>query len=379
MEKVKKIHIEWKILTHDRRRLALSLAGIAFSVITMFLELGFFNGFNDSQANLPPLYNADLVMMHKSKVNMMKSNRINRAYLYQVAPFDGVTEVIPVYEGNLRLRNPETDMVHRIAIIAFPIGTPPFTIPELKLYQDILKKKNAVLYDSRSRSVYGNIREGMDIELSDSIYKVGGVIKLGPNFARNGYIIMSDTNWLTHTSSRSDQISFGLIRVKPGVDLKDLKARIVSLNPEEIIAMTPGELRERDVRFFTKATPFGIIFGTGLVIGFVIGVMICYQILFNEVTDNLPQYATLKAIGFPNLYVISIVMKIALVLSLLGFFPGLLGGWILYTTIEHFTRINMFLTAGRIALICILTVLMCGFAGGLAVRKVMKADPAELF
>lgn len=378
MKKRTRIPIVWKILTHDKRRLALSLAGIAFSVVTMFLEIGFFNGFNDSQSNLPPLYNADLVMIHRSKTNMMKSNSINKSYLYQILSFDEVTEVIPVYEGNLRLRNPKTDMVHRIAVISFPVYTLPLKIEGLEQYQEALKRENIILFDSRSRAIYGKIRAGMDVDLSGKIYKVGGLIKMGPNFARNGYVFMSDTSWMNWTQ-RPHEISFGLIRLKAGTDVQALKARITSLDPDEIVAMTPEELKERDVRFFTKATPFGIIFGVGLVIGFVIGIMICYQILFNEVTDNMPQYATLKAVGFSNFYVVGIVMKIALILSLLGFFPGLLGGWLLYVVIEHFTRITMFLSTGRILLIGVLTVFMCAFSGVLAVQKVMKADPASLF
>ena len=93
----------------------------------------------------------------------------------------------------------------------------------------------------------------------------------------------------------------------------------------------------------------------------------------------MPQYATLKAVGFTNAYIAGVVMKIALLYSLLGFLPGLLGGWVLYIIIEYFTRINMFLTSGRIVIICILTVLMSSFSGLIAVRKVMQADPADVF
>jgi len=378
MLNIQKIPLAWKIVTSNKGRLALSLAGIAFSVVTMFLELGFFNGFNDSQVNLVTLFQAELVLMHKHKYNIMRGDTFHKAILYQTSVLEEIKEVIPIYEGTLRLRNEKKNMAYRIGALAFPVNTHPFKIPGLKKYQKALTKRNTMLYDSRSRAIYGEIREGMEIELSGRKYRVGGLIKLGPNFTRNGWVIMSDMNWLS-ISRRPNMLSFGLIQVRPGTDLEVLKRKISSLCPEYVDVMTPEEVIKRDTHFWTTATPFGIVFGTGLIIGFVIGIMICYQILFNEIADNMPQYATLKAVGFSNAYLVGVVMKIAILYSILGFFPGLFGGWILYKIIEYFTRINMFLTFGRVILIFILAVLMCGLSGLLALRKVIKADPAEVF
>ena len=378
MHTIRKIPLAWEIVTYNKRRLVLSLAGIAFSVMIMFVEMGFYNGFNDSQINLVYQMDADLVIMHKSKVNMMKNSRLHKSMLYQSLAFEEVEEVIPIYMSSEKFRNEKTDMVYNIGIIAFPANSGPFKMRGFRRHRDAFKKRNTVLFDSRSRAIYGKIREGMEIELSNRRFRVGGLVKFGPNFTRNGWVVMSDMNWLPMTG-QPHLINFGLIRARPGADLMELKSRILSLNPEEVIVMTPKEVKERDIHFWTTATPFGIVFGTGLVIGFIIGVMICYQILFNEVTDHMPQYATLKAVGFSNGYIIAVVMKIALLYSMLGFLPGLLGGWVLYVIIDHLTRINMFLTAGRIVIICVLTVLMSSFSGLLAVRKVMQADPADVF
>ena len=46
-------------------------------------------------------------------------------------------------------------------------------------------------------------------------------------------------------------------------------------------------------------------FGAGVVLGFVVGMVICYQILTSDVADHLPEYATLKAIGYTNRYLSS--------------------------------------------------------------------------
>jgi putative ABC transport system permease protein len=125
--------------------------------------------------------------------------------------------------------------------------------------------------------------------------------------------------------------------------------------------------------------PLGAIFGVGMVIGFIIGVIICYQILYNEITDHMPQYATLRAMGFTDRYLKGLVVRQALWLSVLGFVPGLLGAFLIYTVIEHYTGILMFLSVGRASLIFFVTLFMCVVAALIAVKKVTGADPAELY
>ena len=373
------ISLAWEILFHDKQRLLLSLAGIAFSVLTMFVELGFFNGFNDSQVNLIDRYkDADLVMLHKHKTNMVRMDRMEKSHLYQTLAFDEIAELIPVYEGHMRAKNPDSGLSHRISVIAFPADADPFLLEGFDRYRDLLKRTNTVLFDSRSRTIYGDVRPGMDIELNNRTFQVGGLVTLGPNFANNGYVLMSDTSWRSSRRSRHE-ISFGLIRLKPGSDAQQVKQQIQSSMPNDILVMTQAELRARDIRVFIFLAPLGIVFGIGLVVGFIIGIIICYQIIFNEITDHLAQYATLKAIGFSNWYMTGVVLQIALLLSLTGFLPGLLGGWIIYRAIDYFSRIRMFLTFGRIGVIYLLTVVMCTIAGLLAARKVIDADPAEVF
>jgi putative ABC transport system permease protein len=128
-----------------------------------------------------------------------------------------------------------------------------------------------------------------------------------------------------------------------------------------------------------EKAPTGAVFSAGVAIGFLIGVILCYQILYNEITDHLPQYATLKALGFSRKFMIALVIKQALILSVLGYLLGLAGGYLLYTMLEHYTHILMFLTINRCMLIMFLTVVICIVGGFLAVQKVLKADPAELY
>jgi putative ABC transport system permease protein len=372
-----KIPLASKMLTHKKGRLIMSMLGVAFSVIIMFMEIGFFNGINDSQANLPPLLLADLIMMEHKRYSMLESNTFWRIRLQQALTFDEVTEAIPFYEGMGTIVNNRDQRLRAIYILAFPPEkNSPLLVPGLEKYMDALRIKGNVVFDHLSRDIYGDVKPGSQIILNGRPHKVVGTVGIGPNLKIDGYVIMGDA---TMEEREVNKINLGLLRVKPGTDLTALKKKLSDALPKDILIMTPEEARVREVDFTIEKTPTGSVFGAGVIIGFLIGVIICYQILFNEITDQMPQYATMKAIGFSKKFLITIVMKQALLLAVFGFIPGLLGGLLLYGLIQHFTQIIMFMTVGRSLFIFLLTVFMCGIAGLLAVKKVLKADPAELF
>jgi putative ABC transport system permease protein len=366
------------MIVNRKGRLILSLLGIAFSVIIMFMEIGFFNGINDSQANLPPLLKADLLMMHQRRYSMLETNTIPRIRLQQALAAGDVMEAIPFYEGVDTLLNPENQRLRAISILAFPPDAEPLIVPGVEKYREALKLKGNVLYDRLSREIYGDIRPGKEIILGGAPHQVVGTVGIGPSIKLDGYILMGDATWIADGGD-PDAINLGLLRLKPGADPAAVKEKLLRELPKELLIMTPEEARKREVLFTIQATPTGAVFGAGVIIGFIIGVIICYQILFNEIMDHLPQYATLKAVGFGKSFLIGLVMKQALFLSLLGFIPGIIGGFGLYAILQHYTRILMFMTVERVLLIFVLTIFMCTVAGLLAMKKVLRADPADLF
>jgi putative ABC transport system permease protein len=148
---------------------------------------------------------------------------------------------------------------------------------------------------------------------------------------------------------------------------------------DTVEVLTPGELAERERRFWLDNTPIGYVFGFGMFLGFVVGTVICYQILSSAVADHLPEYATLKAIGHTNRYLSGVVVQQALLLAVAGFLPGLVISAGIYRMLSSTTDLPLRLTPGRIGFVLLLTVAMCAFSGLLALSKVQRVDPAEVF
>jgi putative ABC transport system permease protein len=97
------------------------------------------------------------------------------------------------------------------------------------------------------------------------------------------------------------------------------------------------------------------------------------------VSDHLPEYATLKAIGYSNRYLAGVVMQQAVILAVLGYLPGLAIGLLLYRVSAEATRLPLAMTWPRGLGVLALTVAMCCASALLALRKVRSADPADVF
>lgn len=113
--------------------------------------------------------------------------------------------------------------------------------------------------------------------------------------------------------------------------------------------------------------------------GFIVGAIIVYQVLFTDVSEHLHEYATLRAMGYKNRFVSGIVLQQAAILAVLGYIPGVAVVYWLYGKASAATNLPLYLTTERTLTVFVLTLGMCAISGLLAVRKVRRLDPADVF
>jgi putative ABC transport system permease protein len=140
-----------------------------------------------------------------------------------------------------------------------------------------------------------------------------------------------------------------------------------------------GEAFDRDQAFQTTQRPVGLVFGFGVVIGILVGIIIVYQVLSTDVAEHLKEYATFKAIGYSQRFFLGIVFEEALILAILGFVPGFLVSFLLYTVVAAVTGLPLAMTVARAVFVLVGTLGMCALSGAIATRKLARANPADLF
>jgi putative ABC transport system permease protein len=251
---------------------------------------------------------------------------------------------------------------------------------------DRVRQRDVILFDARSRPEHGpvadRLRAGEEVvtEVNDRRVTVGGLFEMGTSFGIDGSILTSEDNFLRLFPSRQrTQIDLGLIRIRPGEDAERVRDAVRALLPRDVLVLTKPDYVAREAAYWNGAQPIGYIFGFGAIMGFVVGAIIVYQILFADVSDHLAEYATLRAMGYSNGFVSGIVVQQAVILAVLGYLPGLAICLWLYRAAGAATQLPIYMTPERGFAVLGLTIAMCAIAGLIALRKVRSLDPAEVF
>lgn len=379
--------LAWLQMTREKTRLGVALAGIAFADILMFLQLGFKDALYNSAVTPHIALQGDLFLINPKFESLVLVRGFPKARLYQATGFEGVESVTYLYISQGQWRNPTTGVDRTILVFGIDPANSAFKLPEVNQNLDKLKRLDRVLYDQSGRPEFGEIAElfhqsgSVETEVNnDVLVQVAGLFTMGTSFAADGNVITSDSTFLHLFPNRqSDQIDVGLIRIKPGADLEQVRANLEASLPNDVKVLTLESFGAGEKKYWANATPIGFIFNLGTIVGFIVGTVIVYQILYSDVSDHLPEYATLKAMGYSDRYLVSVLIQEALFLAVLGFIPGSAVSFGLYHIAQVATQLPVVMTIDRAITVLVLTIVMCTASGAVAMRKLQSADPADIF
>ena len=375
-------------LKHDKARLITALSGIAFADILLFMQLGFLNALFDGSILLHRGLKADLVVMNPQALNMTELSTFPRRRLYQAMDVPGVASAEALYINSVQWKNPQTRQKTSVMVIGMNVERPAFEFPEVNQNLDQIKLPDTFLFDRASRGEYSEAiaasEQGQTVttEIERRTITVGGLFTLGASFGADATLISSEQNFLRLFPKRQPgTVSLGLIRLQPDADITQVKNALNNYfaELEDVRVMTIEEFIDFEKTYWAGNRPVGIVFGFGAVIGFVVGVVIVYQILSTDVNDHMAEYATFKAMGYRNSYLLGIVFEEAIILAVCGFIPGLGISLGLYTLVRKATALPVYLTLLRATGVFIATLVMCTISGAIATRKLQSADPADIF
>jgi putative ABC transport system permease protein len=299
---------------------------------------------------------------------------------------DGVASVNSIYIASGQWKNPDTRQNRAILIWGVEPAAPSFSVPEVKQKAPQLQQLNQVLFDRSSRPEYGPIAEmvqkqgSLEVEVNRQMVRVTGLFTIGATFAADGNVITSDSTFLKLFPERQpNKIEVGLIQLQPGTQPEAVKAQLTAMLGNDVRVLTPVELAEVEKHYWESQGAIGFIFGLGVTVGFIVGIVIVYQILYTDVANHLPEYATLKAMGYGDRYLLGVLLQESLLLAVLGYIPGFLISLGLYQLAFVATMLPIGMKVERAVFVIIMTFAMCSFSGVIAMQKLRSADPADVF
>lgn len=382
--------LAWKNLTHDLRRLAVAVSGVGFAVVLIFIELGFMNALLESTVQILVRLNGDLMIVNAARYAMPAREMMDLRVVAQARGVQGVKAAFPVYIETLGVLRERGRRGYPIRVIAFEPDDGVLNLgPDAKLATQ-LREPGTALTDRTNRSKYRIPKASEDLadfdaELSGEKIRLVGQFHLGIDFVNDGNLVMSPRSLATYFPRRAggrdplSMVDVGVVQVADDADVVDVQKQLQAVLGSNVRVMTKAEILKREMNFWRTSVPVGFIFLVGVYMGFVVGVIICYQIIYSDIADHMSEFATLKAMGYTNPYFLRMVLNQSLYLSVMGFLPGALLSYVCYQIISAVTGLTMHLSFATAALVLLVTMLMCVVSGLLAVRKLLSLDPAELF
>lgn len=376
----------WLQLSKEKGRLLVALSGIAFADVLMFMQLGFMNALYDSNTRLNRALKADIVLLSPKARSTLNLSQFSRRRLYQAMDLRGVKSADPIYINTISWKNPQTRRDTTVQVIGFDPDRPALDLAEVDRQLDKIKLQDRVVFDRNARGEYQEIISLLDngqivkTEIERRTITIAGLFTVGASFGADGSVITSSENFLRLFPRRAvGSTSLGLIQLEPGYDAQQVAAALKSHLSDDVNVLTLEEFVKFERSYWNKESPIGFIFSLGTVMAFVVGVVIVYQVLSTDVNAHLKEYATFKAMGYRNSYLLGVVFEEAIVLAFLGFIPGALLPLGLYQLAAKATALPIYMTVSRAIFVLILTFVMCAISGAIATRRLQSADPADMF
>jgi putative ABC transport system permease protein len=377
----------WLQLTQHKGRFAVAIGGVAFADILILMQLGFQGALFNSAILLHSKLTSDIFIISRQAINISAMSTFPRRRLYQAMDITGVKSAEAMYVSQVTWKNPQTHAKKNLLIVGFNPDKPPLDFPEVNAQLDKIKQSDVLLFDRKAKGTYDEVIANVDAgkpvttEIEKRTVTVGGLFSIGSSFGADGHLMTSTDNYLRLFARQfQTNVNLGLIDVKPGYDPKQVAEQLVAYLPkEDVRVLTKAEYIAFEQAYWQKQTPIGMIFNLGATMGFIVGIIIVYQVLSTDVNSHIKEYATFKAMGYSNAYLLGIVFEEALILAVMGFIPGLIISTGLYTVVRAGTNLPIAMTLLRAFQVLAATLIMCMVSGAVATTRVQAADPADMF
>ena len=382
--------LAWLQLKRQPIRYLVAVTGIGFAALLMFMQLGFQSGLLKSATTFYEALETDLVLINPATVNSGSYQQFPQSLLYQALGVEGVERTIPLYVTNINAQQLGGVKPTSLRVIGYDPDEKILDVPAINAQRDLIKTPNFVLFDKlgvkiKTGPVAQTFSSEGPLELILSNYsrsfRIMGLFELGSTFVADSNLITSQATalQLAFPQVSAGEISLGLIRLKPSANQLKVQNYLTHLYGDQLQVLTKPQLIQQERNYWNNVSSFGIIFGFGTIMGLLVGGVVVYQVLYTDVSDHLKEYATLKAMGFSNQFILMVVIQESILLAVSAFIPATILSALLYAGLSALSGITLEMTAGKTLLVGALTVGLCATASAIAIRKLRDADPASVF
>ncbi len=401
------------VLRGGRRSLA-AVAGVAFSVMMVLLQLGFLQAVRITATDIYDQLDFDIILLSPNYDQFYDPGFFPRNRLRQAGVVEDVTASYPFYAtfGLWRCppyppdrpmdapdpptpgpierwlqgeRLPRPIVRRELLVIGVDLDNHPFKPPirrRISEARDPLAAGDRVLLNAQSHVDFGwESRDRFDgWELGKHAVRLAGGFRLLRGFAADGAALCGDDAFVRLCDYPSrETLNFGFLKVRPGANPDEVVERLRAALPPDVNPYTRRQIYEREQEHWVDQTSTGKLFSFGVLVAMIVATAVVYQVLSNDIRNHLAEYATLKAMGYSNLRLARVVVGQSLIYMMIAYLVAVIIGDVVYHATETLAGIPMRLTGQSLGIALGLSVAVGLITGAMSLRRLRAADPAELF
>ena len=372
--------LAWFNTIQNLKRTAAAVGGICFAVLLIFMQWGFLSAARLNASLTYRLLDFDIILVSRGYLNLPRSETIDRHRLNQARSVPGIASAYPLSIDGGYWADPRNNQTANCFIFGLSPAAPIFQDPAINRQLAGLQAPLTMLVDSNSRPSFGPWAVGGQGKVNGAPLAITGTYALGMGLLADGSIIVSEDNFMRlYGQPELPRVNFGLIKLTPGTTPAAAVEALRRALPADVVVLTRDEIIRREERYFVSVKPVGIMFQVGMLVAFIVGAVILYQILASEISNRMREFATMKALGYTENFIYRIGIYQGLLFSLLGYIPSLLLALGLYRLLRALSGFPVYMDWTRVFGVLGMSLVMCAIAAALSLGKIKRADPADLF
>lgn len=363
-----------------------ALVGVSVTVLLMLTLLSLRDTVIRSSLLVPASLKGDLIVLSPRTQSLMRAAPFPRRFLNRLQGINAVDCVSAVYVENARWVNPWTKQEHLIRVYGMDLTEDILGLSGIDPSDPALRTADTAIFDRLSRPKFGPVADEViagrpvSVEVNGRRITVCGVTLAGITVGVDGNLFTTHANFQRLFSAQTAAAcNIGVVRLRPGFDSRRVREIAQQTLGAEARVLTRELMIEGEREYMRKNDPVDFMMNMISGVAFFVGMIIVYQILYSDVITHLAQFATLKAIGFDSGFLLRIIISEGLILSLIGFWPGLGAAHLLTRLTGNVIKLPVEITADRVVVVLVLNVGMCVIAAAAAVCKLTQANPADVF
>jgi len=366
-----------KNLFHDRIRFAITLAGVAFAVTLVLVQVGLFLGLLGKATVTIENSSADIWIVAKNTPNVDFGNPFPETVFLRARGVPGVERADNAIVQFVTIQLPsgatENALVYGLSDPTF--WNLPWNV-EAGRAEDLSRGYNLMM--DRSASLrFGAFDVGDYRELGGRRFRIIGRSAEAESFTTTPIVFMDFGNAQSLLDQLRGNTTYVLVKVAPGFDPAEVAARLRPMFPFNNVH-TRDEWAAASRGYWIESTGLGMSMGVTVFLGILVGVVIVAQTLYTSAVEHIREFGTVKAIGGSNWDIYKILGEQALIAAVLGFMLGAGASYAVRPAMASL-HLTVLLTPQFSGIVFVGTVAMCLAAALFSFRRVALIDPALVF